>query len=163
MDIRPLPAEERAVRRYVEALWLPYHRELEAVVDRHSLAEDVDLVALEVEFRLDQLDSERHEIWIAIDGDGEFAGFVTIEVDESPPVFDGPDELLVGDVYVREPYRATGLARELIDRAGDRARELGCAALTLEVDADNDRAFGFYDKLGFEPSRHRLVAPLDDP
>jgi len=39
MELRRLPANEPAVRRYVEELWLPYHRDLEATVDRHVLAE----------------------------------------------------------------------------------------------------------------------------
>ena len=56
MELRRLPATESAVRRYVEELWLPYQHDLEAIVDRHALAEDVDLVAEETAFRLDRLD-----------------------------------------------------------------------------------------------------------
>jgi hypothetical protein len=37
MYLRRLPAEEAAVRRYAEELWLPCHRELEATVERHVL------------------------------------------------------------------------------------------------------------------------------
>lgn len=177
MEIRPLLPDEAAVRRYVEELWLPYHRDLEATVDAHALADDVDLVAEEVEFRLDLLEEESYRAWIAVDAtrdersrgdvaladvDGDLVGFVTTDVDESPTVFDRLNRLIVGDIYVREPYRGTGLARDLIDRAAERAREAGCANLTLDVDVDNERAVAFYEKLGFETHRRRMTVVVDD-
>ena len=179
MDLHRLPAEDAAVRRYVEDLWLPYHRELEATVDAHALADDgdVDLVAEEVAFRLDRLESDDYRLWVAVDGvgsrdgdasddvdlarEGALAGFVGTELEEAPSVFDRPDRLVVGDIYVREPYRGAGLARELIDRAAERARAADCPELALDVDADNERALAFYEKLGFEPHRHRMTVDAD--
>lgn len=176
MELYSLPADEDAVRRYVEELWLPYHRELEAIVDAHALADTdtTDLLAAEVEFRLERLEMRDYRTWIAVDeccdekhgnrplADGEFAGFVSTEIDESPPVFDRPDRLVVGDIYVREPYRGTSLAHDLIDRATKRAQEATCPELALEVDADNDRAIAFYEKRGFETDRHRMTMPVTD-
>lgn len=176
MEIRRLPADRSAVRRYVEELWLPYHRDLEATVHAHALDEDVDLVAEEVQFRLDRLEVESYRAWVAVEGsrdgspagdgnladvDCELTGFVTTDVDESPTVFDRPDRLIVGDIYVREPYRGTGLARDLLLRAVERARETGCTELALDVDVDNERAIAFYEKLGFVTSRRRMVVPVD--
>ena len=177
MDIRPLPPEEAAVRRYVEELWLPYHRELETIVDHHRLSEDVDVVEEEVEFRRSRLEDDAYETWVAVDeassrgvgetddlaeSDGDLAGFVTTEVDAAPPVFDRPDALHVGDLFVHEPYRGTGLARELVERATGRARVEGCAALTLAVDVENERAVAFYERLGFEIYRRSMLVPVDD-
>ncbi len=90
--------------------------------------------------------------------DATLAGFVTTELDESPSVFARPDRLVIGDIYVRQPYRGSGLAERLVDRARTRARECGCGEVTLEVDVDNDRARAFYRKLGFET--YRLVQSL---
>ena len=177
MELRRLPANEPAVRHYVEELWLPYHHDLEAIVDRHALAEGIDLVAEETAFRLDRLDEAGYRVWVAVDGsptdgsgddadlattDGDFVGFVTTEIDEVPSVFDRPDRLVVGDIYVREPYRGTGLSHRLIDRAAERAREAGCAELALDVDVDNERAIGFYEKLGFETYRRRMTVSTAD-
>ncbi|MDY6765130.1 MAG: GNAT family N-acetyltransferase, partial [Halobacteria archaeon] len=99
MQINRLPANEDMVRRYVEELWLPYHRDLEETVDRHALADDADLVAEEVEFRLNRLQEDSYRAWVAVDtegdqssrGDndltdtnGELAGFITTDIDKSP-------------------------------------------------------------------------------
>lgn len=171
MEIRRLPADEDAVRRYVEELWLPYHRDLEATVEAHALADGVDVVAEEVEFRLDRLEAENYRTWVAVEGsgtdpdlaaDGDLAGFVATDVDESPSVFDRPDRLVVGDIFVREPHRGTGLARDLVARAAERARAVGCDELSLDVDVDNERAVAFYEKLGFEPYRRQLTVPVDE-
>lgn len=178
MEIRAVPAESDAVRRYVEELWLPYHRDLQKVVDRHSLADDeVDVVAEETEFRLDLLESDTHEIWVAVDwnedtdadSDADFAvldatlaGYVTTDVDDSPTVFDNPARLVVGDIYVKEPYRGTGLARELMECAAERARTNGIPELRLDVDVDNERARAFYEKLGFETYRHQMRIDADE-
>lgn len=174
MNVVPLPADERALRRYVERLWLPYHRELEATVESHALADGADLPDAEVAFRRDWLDAVDREAWVAVDGPvegsdavdavvaagdgGNLAGFVTAEVDRASPVFARPDRLLVGDLYVREPYRGSELARTLIGRVADRARETGCPEIALDVDVDNGRAAAFYAKMGFETHRRRLVA-----
>lgn len=189
MEIRRLRADEEVVRRYVEELWLPYRRELESRVDGQALADGVDLVAEEVSFRLEHLEREHHRTWIAVDdatdrgqvdgseaagrggavdaadnggGTGTFAGFVATDLDAAPPVFDRADRLHIGDVYVREPYRGTGLARRLFDRAARRARELECHEISLDVDVDNERALTLYEKLGFETRRLRMTAGTED-
>ncbi len=44
------------------------------------------------------------------DPDRDLVAFVSTSVDECPEVFDRPDRLVVGDIYVTEAYRRTGLA-----------------------------------------------------
>lgn len=87
-------------------------------------------------------------------------GVITTDIDESPTVFDRPDRLVICDIYVEAPYRGTGLSRELVDRARKRAQESGFPELKLEVDVNNDRARAFYEKLGFEPTRHVMVTDV---
>jgi ribosomal protein S18 acetylase RimI-like enzyme len=172
MDLVELPAEEAAVRRFVEDLWLPYNRELEATVEQFALADDIDLVAEELPFRLDRVDSDGYRTWVAVDGatdtapladtDGAFAGYIAAELDEAPSVFDRPDRLFVRDIYVREPYRGTGLATDLFDRLGVWAHRAGCEEFSLDPHVENDRALAFYDKLGFETTQYHMVASVED-
>lgn len=177
--ILELPADEESVRRYTHELWLPYHRDLESTVEAHSLVDDIPLDA-EVEFRLEKLEQDGYRVWIAVEGtesgegvshadeqqplaevDGEFVGFVTAEVSESPVVFDRPDQVRLGDIYVRESDRGTGLAHDLFECVQAYARNRECAEITLDVDVDNDRAHSFYETLGFVPYRQELVCSVE--
>lgn len=177
VELRSLPADEAAVRRYVEELWLPYHRELATMVEGHELAADVDVVAEEVAYRLERLQDDEFDTWIAVDRaradeaaptavltdeSVDLAGFVATEVDRAPPVFDRPDRLVVADLYVRQPYRGTGHGRALLERAADRARTLDCAEITLEVDEDNEPAIAAYEELGFEHRKRQLGIDVED-
>lgn len=172
MELVRLPADESAVRRYMEDLWIPYNRELEEMVDHFSFVDDDDLIEAERTYWLDRLESESFEGWIAVDGpqragnltdiDGEFAGFITTDVEECPDCFDYADRLAICDLYVREPYRGTGLADRLVDRARERAREQGCSEFRLEVNVENDRALAFYERLGFETFRYNMVASVEE-
>ncbi len=53
------------------------------------------------------------------------------------------------DLFVSERYRRSGLGRALGEAAIERARELGCVRLELDVDADNEAALALYRALGF--------------
>ncbi|WP_254864718.1 GNAT family N-acetyltransferase [Halovivax gelatinilyticus] len=167
MQIRRLSSDDAAVARYVEELWIPYHRDMGAVVESHELVEDEDTVREVTEYLAGGLDSSERYLWIAIEGasdpfaridtiDGTFAGFLLGAVESSPPTFDWPDRFLIGDLFVRESYRGSGLAETLLARAADQAREDGCSELALDVDVDNERARAFYEKMGFETERHRM-------
>ena len=176
MEIRRLPVTEAALRRFVAELWLPYHRELAAEVEAHALADrpDDDLIEENVEFYRERFEAEGNRAWVVVESDGldpataspthpdiELTGHVLTSVDECSPVFDRPDRLVVGDLYVREPYRGSGLADRLIERAAADARDHGCAEMRLDVAVDNDRARAFYEKLGFEPYREQLTREVE--
>lgn len=171
MQLRRLPAAESPVRRVVETLWLPYHRELAATVERFGLADDADHVAAQTEFLCDRLDGGDYHAWVAIDddrvvadltADAELVGFVAVGRDEAPDNFDRPDRLVVADLYVQPSHRGTGLVDDLLDRAVQHARERGCPELALDVDVDNERAAAVYDRRGFETVRHRRVRRVDN-
>ncbi|WP_096393662.1 N-acetyltransferase [Halorubrum trapanicum] len=191
MEIRRLPTDEDALRRYAAELWLPYHRDLAAAAESHALADrpDEELIAAETEFRRDLLrENADRRLWVvsvdselAPDGvdsgtlgperldpekpapagvpdpDHDLVAFVSTSVDACPEVFDRPDRLVVGDIYVDESYRGSGLADRLLERAAVDARERDCGELRLDVDVDNERAAAFYEKRGFEPYRNQLT------
>lgn len=165
MHLAELPRDQELVRRYARELWLPYHRDLEAAVATHALADEIELEA-EVDFRLDQMDDEEYRVWVAVENgeglDGEWIGFVTTTVDACPDVFDRPDRLVIGDIWVEESHRGTGVADRFVQRARQDGRERGCAELRLDVDVENERAIAFYEKQGFTPHRYQMTAPIED-
>ncbi|MGM0448229.1 MAG: GNAT family N-acetyltransferase [Methanobacteriota archaeon] len=189
MEIRRLPTDEGALHRYAAELWLPYHRDLAAAADGHALADrpDEELITAEAAFRLDLLrENADRRLWVvAVDSgadpgdadpaildpedpapvgvpgrDRDLVAFVSTSVDACPEVFDRPDRLVVGDVYVDGSYRGTGLADRLMERVEVDAREQDCGELRLDVDVDNERAMTFYEKQGFEPYRKQLTRAL---
>jgi ribosomal protein S18 acetylase RimI-like enzyme len=59
----------------------------------------------------------------------------------------------IHDLSVIPGYRGQGVGRRLLERVEARARELGCAKLTLEVSADNVGAQELYRRFGFNDGR----------
>lgn len=180
-EIRRLPGgDEEALRRYAAELWLPFYRELAATVDGFALADwsEERFVERNAAFTRERLAEAGNRGWVvaaaperaAVDPAAadvtdprlDLVGHVLTDVDECPDPFDRPDRLVIGEIYVTEPYRGTGLAERLVERAAADARDHGCTELRLDVDVDNERARAFYEAVGFEEHRERLTAAVDD-
>lgn len=173
MDVVRLPAEREAVERYVEELWLPYNRELSRTVDRFELASDVDLIGEEVDFRLGLLEEETYRVWVYVDTSSaepvdisndeiDLIGYVTADLDRAPTVFEQPDRMVLGDIYVVPDQRGGEVADALVGQVKRYAQSTECTEVYLEVDIDNHRARAYYDKLGFEPYRTIMTAETSD-
>jgi GNAT superfamily N-acetyltransferase len=59
------------------------------------------------------------------------------------------------EVYVEPSRRRDGIGRKLVEAAMQLARDSGCIALDLEVDAGHEAAERLYERMGFR--RHRRV------
>lgn len=59
--------------------------------------------------------------------------------------------LNIHDIVTRAGRRGRGIGRALLGWAEQRARELGCCKLTLEVLANNRPALAAYERAGFAP------------
>jgi ribosomal protein S18 acetylase RimI-like enzyme len=68
----------------------------------------------------------------------------------------------VEDVFGREEARGSGLGRELVSAAIDRARERGCRRMELDTGADNAPAQGLYRSLGFFDSGIFMRRRIDE-
>lgn len=64
----------------------------------------------------------------------------------------------IHDFYVNAALRGTGVGRRLMSAVEERAREMGCCKLTLEVQQDNARARKFYATFGFNRDVHTAEA-----
>lgn len=64
-------------------------------------------------------------------------------------------------VRIASSLRGQGLGREMIVWAIDRCRERGCRIVQLTTHASRERAHGFYERLGFEPSHIGMKLHLD--
>ena len=84
------------------------------------------------------------------DGDPGPVGYVFVLPEELSFVWDAA---VVNELYVAPDHRGTGVADALLEGAVDLAREqdLPLDRLLLDVDPENERAYDFYSRHGFEP------------
>ena len=85
---------------------------------------------------------------LAFDGDEAvglincFAGFST---------FAAKPLLNIHDIVTRDDRRGQGVGQALLRWAEQRARQLGCCKLTLEILSGNARAMASYERAGYAP------------
>lgn len=171
MQLRRLRTDEEAISRYVEECWEPFHEELSATVEEHSLEDDLDREDV-VSWLSDELGSPSARLWVALEAaedltplsrtDGTFAGFVRTELRTAPEGFDWENTLIIKDIWVAESYRGRGLADDLLERAVQQAREDGCEKFIVGCSVENERAIAYFEKAGFEAQDYRMKVPLAD-
>jgi ribosomal protein S18 acetylase RimI-like enzyme len=62
----------------------------------------------------------------------------------------------IHDVIVTKSWRNNGVGRKMLQKIIEKATELGCSKVTLEVRADNQNARYLYNSLGFHDADPRL-------
>mgnify|MGYP000390945201 CR=1 FL=1 len=78
---------------------------------------------------------------------GEAVGLVTCFVGFS--TFKCKPLINIHDLSVLKTHRGTGIGRRLLAAVEEKARSLGCARVTLEVQEGNRRARSVYESAGF--------------
>jgi ribosomal protein S18 acetylase RimI-like enzyme len=68
----------------------------------------------------------------------------------------------VEDVFVSAEARGSGLGRELVSFAIERARERGCRRMELDTGDDNAAAQGLYRSLGFRDNGIFMRRPIPE-
>jgi ribosomal protein S18 acetylase RimI-like enzyme len=64
----------------------------------------------------------------------------------------------IHDLAVLPDYRGHGVGRLLLDKVGEKAREMGCCKLTLEVLENNHPAMRLYKAAGFAQAAYQQAA-----
>jgi ribosomal protein S18 acetylase RimI-like enzyme len=65
-------------------------------------------------------------------------------------VWTGTDDCCLEDLFVDADVRGSGLGRELVDAALERARERGCTRMSLDAYEANAAALALYRSVGFD-------------
>jgi ribosomal protein S18 acetylase RimI-like enzyme len=171
-DSDPAPEIRPATEADLGALydcWREFAAEM-ADMDPYNDLADGDLRAVQDDYRREALADDDQLVRLAVTGatddtrgidPADLVGYVTAERKVSPPVFARGDRVNVGELYVREGHRGTGLADRLLDRAVAWGREHGCERVSLSVNVDNERARAFYERRGFESRRLKLDRELE--
>lgn len=100
-------------------------------------------------------------VHVADADDDDLAGYVFVLPDALSMIWDAA---VLNEIYVRERYRGTGVADDLVQAAVDTAerQDLPLDRLVLDVDPDNARALGLYDRFGFEHWGEMRSRPLGE-
>jgi len=64
-------------------------------------------------------------------------------------VWTGTDDAHLEDLFVSADVRGSGVGRELVEAAFERARERGCARMLLDTNESNEAALRLYESMGF--------------
>lgn len=65
------------------------------------------------------------------------------------------DECYIANIAVKEKFRRKGIADKLLSLGEERAKEEGCAFITLEVRVSNEKAIALYKKRGYNEMGER--------
>jgi ribosomal protein S18 acetylase RimI-like enzyme len=64
-------------------------------------------------------------------------------------VWTGTDDAHLEDLFVSAAARGSGVGRELVEAAFERARERGCTRMLLDTSESNEAAVRLYESMGF--------------
>lgn len=109
--------------------------------------EEIDLVPALREYYMRHMADGTFVSWLAWDGEN-IIGTSGMSFVEKPPYFGCPSGKmgLLSSMYTNPKYRRMGIARELLSRVVNDAREYGCG--TIQITA-SDRGVKLYADFGF--------------
>jgi len=91
---------------------------------------------------------DKHFLFVA-EADGKFAGFIRADIKEIPPFFKHPKILYLDDTYVLPEFRRKGIARSLLQRAEELAKEKGIKRLQARVYSFNVEIQKLLESMGY--------------
>lgn len=96
--------------------------------------------------------------WLAI-ADGEIIGTSGMSFVEKPPYYSNPGGKigLLSSMYTKKEYRRRGIAKELLDRVVQEAKEYGCGAVQITA---SDMGVLLYTDYGFQKNENFMYFAL---
>ena len=67
-----------------------------------------------------------------------------------PSLYHGGNYAAITELVVTGRYQGQGVGEMLVEEAKRHSRTMGCEELDVSVEVQNEKAIGFYEKLGFE-------------
>lgn len=99
-------------------------------------------------------------VFVAQDESGAPVGFATVTHETH---WSGERQASLGELVVGPAAEGRGVGQALVSACERWAREQGYRALALATGAANQRALGFYHRLGYQDEDVKLVKLLDEP
>ncbi len=129
-------------------LWVEltdFHRQLDSYYTARA-----DANQKMAEYFAKQIDSDRAVVLVA-EVDHAIAGYLMADIAHPPPVFEGPDYVMITDTCVRASVRRRGVGAKLVTTLMSVARERRIERVDVGYAACNALSTAFWTKMGFEP------------
>ena len=101
---------------------------------------------------------DKSPIYVAVNDDDDVMGYAFCQIKEQP--FSNNmvpfKSIFIDDLCVDESCRGMHIGESLFEYVKDRARDLGCYEVTLNVWAGNDGAERFYEKMGMKTKERQM-------
>ncbi len=110
-----------------------------------------DRAAIDFSDHLRKLPNEPSDLLLLAESNGYVVGFLHGSILKRPPCFVIPQQGQIWDLFVSEPFRRQGVARELVDRALEFFREKGMKFVDVRITTQNNTALAFWKKMGIDP------------
>ena len=109
--------------------------------------EDIDLTPALKDYYQRHMADDTFVSWLAMDGD-KIVGTSGMSIVEKPPYFGCPSGRLglLSSMFTEKDYRRMGIARELLSRVVEEARQRGCGAVHITA---SDMGVLLYTDFGF--------------
>lgn len=98
------------------------------------------------------LASKKEEVFVAVDDDGSHVGFMETSIRKEyvhGAKFGKPVGYIEG-LFVKKPYRRTGVAKGLVKIAEKWAKERGCMQMGSDAYQRNSASRAFHKKIGYK-------------
>ncbi len=120
--------------------------------------EDIDLVPYLKEYYSRHMKDGTFVSWIALDGD-KLIGTSGMSFVEKPPYFGCPSGKigLLSSMYTNPDYRRMGIAKELLHRVVEDARDFGCGVVQITA---SDMGVKLYTAYGFKHNNNFMQYKL---
>lgn len=130
----------------------------EYVNEGREVPKDVDLKSALFDYYHRHMADGTFVSWLAMDGD-RIIGTSGMSFVEKPPYFTCPSGKLglLSSMFTNPEYRRMGIARELLDRVVNEAREYGCGAIHITA---SDMGVKLYTAYGFKHNGNFMMYTL---
>lgn len=127
----------------------------------HQLWPDEEKSELAADFSA-MIDTKKWTCFLYKTEDGLYAGFIQLSVrnDYVEGMTSSPVAYVEG-IYVTEPWRKTGIARELLAAAEKWGKERGCSEIASDAELHNEQSILFHKQIGFV-EMNRVVCFIKD-
>lgn len=131
-----------------------FHRQLDSFYTVKTDAE-----SRMAEYFAKQVQNPKAIVLVAESGEA-VVGFLMADIAAGPPVFEGPEYLMISDACVRATARRSGIGESMVRRLFDLARERGIDRVDVGFAACNTVSSSFWTKMGFKPFSIRSTLNL---